>query len=84
MMSLLETAVKVHVVSSRQVCDALLNSDHLRYDKTDFWVAALKLIRKIIGQLVFFLFDKFRTGLDLTSLERLSFAATSSLTPEND
>ena len=56
MMSLLETAVKVHVVSSRQVCDALLNSDHLRYDKTDFWVAALKLIRKIIGQLVF-LFD---------------------------
>jgi hypothetical protein len=49
MMSLLETGVKFHVVSSRQVCDALLCSDHLRYDKTDFWVAALKLVRKIIG-----------------------------------
>lgn len=50
MMSLLETGVKFHVVTSRQVCDALLNSDHLRYDKSDFWVAALKMVRKIIGK----------------------------------
>jgi hypothetical protein len=51
MMALLETAVKVHAVSSRQVCDALLSSDHLRYEKADFWVSALKLVRKIIGKI---------------------------------
>ena len=51
MMSLLELVVKCHVVSSRQVCDALLYSDHLRYEKADFWVSALKLVRKIIGKI---------------------------------
>jgi|LakMenEpi03Aug12_release.lakeMendotaPanAssembly.Ray.scaffolds.fasta_scaffold985541_1 hypothetical protein len=61
MMALLETAVKVHAVSSRQVCDALLSSDHLRYEKADFWVSALKLVRKIIG-ILYTYFNLFCVG----------------------
>ena len=31
------------------MCDALLASEHLRPHKSDFWLAAFRLVRKIIG-----------------------------------
>ena len=48
-MKLLETAVQKKALNARQVCDALLYSEHLKYDKTDFWLAAFGVVRRIIG-----------------------------------
>ena len=49
LLHLLELAVSQKVVSARQVCDALLASEHLRPQKSDFWLATFRLVRKIIG-----------------------------------
>ena len=46
---LLELAVSQKVVNARQVCDAILGSEHLRPQKSDFWLASFRLMRKIIG-----------------------------------
>ena len=49
LLHLLQLAVSKKVVSARQVCDALLASEHLRPQKSDFWLAAFRLVRKVIG-----------------------------------
>ena len=48
-MKLLETAVEKKALNARQVCDALLYSEHLKYDKPDFWLAAFGVVRRIIS-----------------------------------
>ena len=48
-MKLLETAVQKKALNARQVCDALLYSEYLKYDKPDFWLAAFGVVRRIIG-----------------------------------
>ena len=48
-MKLLETAVHKKALNARQVCDALLYSEHLKYDKPDFWLAAFGIVRRVIG-----------------------------------
>ena len=48
-MKLLETAVHKKALNARQVCDALLYSEHLKYDKPEFWLAAFGVVRRIIG-----------------------------------
>ena len=48
-MKLLETSVDKKALNARQVCDALLYSEHLKYDKPDFWLAAFGVVRRIIG-----------------------------------
>ena len=49
LLSLLELAVAKKVVGARQVCDALLNSEHLKPERGEFWIATFRLIRNIIG-----------------------------------
>lgn len=46
---MLESSVQNHTVPSRVVCDALLSSDLLKLDKPEFYVAAMTLIKKIVG-----------------------------------
>ena len=48
-MKLLETAVHKKALNARQVCDALLYSEYLKYDKPDFWLAAFGVVHRIIG-----------------------------------
>ena len=47
-MKLLETAVQKKALNARQVCDALLSSEHLKHDKPDFWLAAFGVVQRII------------------------------------
>ena len=49
LLCLLELAVSKKVVGARQVCDALLNSEHLKPERGEFWIATFRLIRNIIG-----------------------------------
>ena len=49
LMHLLELAVNQKFVGARQVCDALLSSEHLKPERSDFWLATFKLVRLIIG-----------------------------------
>ena len=49
LIQLLELSVTNKVVDARKVCDALLNSEHLKPDRADFWLATFQLVRKIIG-----------------------------------
>ena len=49
LLHLLELAVTKKVVEARKVCDALLNSEHLKPERSEFWVATFRLIRHIIG-----------------------------------
>ena len=49
LIKLLDQSVAKKVVDARKVCDALLNSEHLRADRHDFWLATFQLVRKIIG-----------------------------------
>ena len=46
---LLEQSVARRVVGARQVCDAILTSDQLKPERTDFWIASFCLVRRIIG-----------------------------------
>ena len=46
---MLELAVSKKVVGARQVCDALLNSEHLKPERSEFWIATFRLIRNVIG-----------------------------------
>ena len=48
-MKLLEVAVHKKALNARQVCDALLYSECLKYDKPDFWLAAFGVVDRIIG-----------------------------------
>ena len=48
-MKLLETAVDRKALNARQVCDALLSSEYLKHEKSDFWLAAFGVVRRIIG-----------------------------------
>ena len=48
-MKLLETAVHKKALNARQVCDALLYSEYLKYDKPDFWLSAFGIVRRIIS-----------------------------------
>ena len=49
LIQLLELSVTKKVVDARKVCDALLNSEHLKAERADFWLATFQLVRKIIG-----------------------------------
>lgn len=49
LMNILEATVVKKMVGARQVCDALLNSEHLKPERGDFWIATFNLVRKIIG-----------------------------------
>ncbi len=49
LIDLLEESVAKRVVGARQVCDAILNSDQLKPERVDFWVAAFSLVRRIVG-----------------------------------
>lgn len=49
LLHLLEVTVRSKIAGARQVCDALLHSEHLKPSRTDFWIAAFRLVRKIIG-----------------------------------
>ena len=49
LLHLLELAVSKKVVGARQVCDALLNSEHLKPERSEFWIATFRLIRNVIG-----------------------------------
>ena len=48
-MKLLETAVHKKALNARQVCDALLYSEYLKYDKPEFWLAAFGVVRRVIS-----------------------------------
>ncbi|TRY72734.1 hypothetical protein TCAL_11188 [Tigriopus californicus] len=46
---LLVGAVGVNAVSARQVCDAVLGSEQLRYEHESFWTVSFALVRRIVG-----------------------------------
>ncbi|XP_061424919.1 LOW QUALITY PROTEIN: mediator of RNA polymerase II transcription subunit 23 [Lethenteron reissneri] len=46
---LIATAVETSLLPPRLVCETLINSEHLEYEKAQLWSLTFKLVRKIIG-----------------------------------